>query len=403
MCGVVLCFTGHTLLRPTVFLLGSLPTTVVICVFGLALLADHHHSPTPSTTAAVEATPGPSVLTRLLQVVVLLFGITLGLLVGMVMVRLLCRVAIFLICAVYGAICTLLIYFILLQPASSHNALLLWYAAIVLAALISALLSVTYPEAAIILGTALDGAALAVYCAAHFLGHPPYIIATTAETEVTGVKHNFNADRWWAASYAFLTILLALFGAFTQRRVNAAAKPSTFFTQPVESIAGAANQSSQQTSTQQGSDQQQLPQQPEQLGQPNLAQDVQLYGPSISTDINGLPNYHPASVLTEGGSANGLVERMNSSYGFPQRYLVSGANGMGTQDEQNQLVTVIEPPRSPAYRHSDQPNHLPISAYGAMDSQDMQYSVVQNLGADPLVPSVQPYKDSPLPDGKGPL
>lgn len=72
--------------------------------------------------------------------------------------------------------------------------MVLQYATIVLAAVISVRMSVTYPDEAIILGTAFDGTSLAVYCAAHFLDHPQYIIAINAETEVTGIKHKRNPD-----------------------------------------------------------------------------------------------------------------------------------------------------------------------------------------------------------------
>lgn len=322
--GVVIAFSGRILLRPTVFLLGFVPTATSVTAFGVAVVADH------STGSAARYNP-------IFEALVVLFAIALGLAVGIVMVRLLFRVATFLLCGGFGAVLVLIVYMLLLQPATSRNGLLVWYAAMILAGLLTALLSVRYPDTAVILGTSFDGAALAVFSVARFLGHQPHLLSAVPPGNA---PLSSSIDHWWSIAYAVATVLLALFGALAQRRVALA-----------DHII--AERHTQRVTTH-----------------------------LLLPDANAAPFGSSGADEADGrnGRARGLVRR--------PRYLVDAG------EEHRQLVTVIEPPRSPSYRRSgSQSPPLPPHGYGATGSQDAQYSVVHNLGAEPLAPSVEPYTD----------
>lgn len=338
LAGAIITFAGRTLLEPTVFLLGFVPTCTSITAFGIALVADQDKRVQPTYVSV-------------LQSLVVVFALILGVLVGVVMVRMLCGVFVFLLCAVFGAILIAIVYFLAMQPAISHNGLIVWYAAMALAAIVTALISVKYPKTGVILGTSLDGAALAVFSVAHFLGHQPRILEVPPPEGALpqDVVPNDAIDHWWGASYAIFTLLLAMFGVIIQRRVAKA--------ELVVSKHPAASSSDQRpvsTTAEQ-------------------ADRLHYSPPAVTSDTHVGADYFSASA---------------PQYRMPARYLLPSS------EEQQQLVTVIEPPRSPAHRRNNSQSSIPSNTYGATDSQDVSYSVIQNLGADPLTPSVQSQRES---------
>lgn len=333
--GVVITFSGRILLRPTVFLLGFAPTTSSITAFGVALLADHSSGWARHYQV-------------IFQMLVFLFALSMGLLVGIVMVRLLFRVVTFLLCGGLGAVLVLIFHMLILQPAGSQNALLVWYAAMILAGLITALISVGYPETTVILGTSFDGAALAVFSVARFLGHRPRLLAPTGSESAIGWD---AMEHWWAISYGVAAILLALFGAMAQRRVAIA-----------DAIMESASRQVVSVTT------------------PLLFHE-DLRGDADITDVTDAPR--------------GVNKRLSMPVRPRSRYLLPSV------DDSRQVVTVIEPPRSPAYRRSGSQSPPAFSAYGAADVEDAQYSVVHNLGAEPLVPSIEPRNERN--NSRGPL
>lgn len=195
--GVVITFSGRTLLRPTVFLLGFIPTTITTMALALALV--HDENPTQ---------------TSLLEGVAVTISLIVGILVGVIMLRLLFGIATFVLCAGFGAVLVFVFHLFLLEPAQDQNAFFLLYAIATLAGLVSGLFSVSYPDTGIILGTSFDGSALAVFSLARFLGHQPAFSTPEEEPDDSTV--------WWGIGYGAATILLAVFGALTQRQVAAA-------------------------------------------------------------------------------------------------------------------------------------------------------------------------------------
>lgn len=194
--GVIITFAGRTLLKPTVFLLGFVPSTVTIIALGFAFVHDEN--------------PGH---TSLLEAAAVIVGVMIGVLVGVIMLRLLFRIATFLLCAGFGAVLVFVFYLFLLEPIGGGNALFVVYSLALLAALISGLFSVSYPETGIILGTSFDGSALAVYSLAHFLGHQPTFVKATDEVQTS---------MWWSMGYGAATLILGVFGFISQRQVATA-------------------------------------------------------------------------------------------------------------------------------------------------------------------------------------
>lgn len=200
--GVIVAFSGKVLLSPTVFLLGFLPTTVSICALAAAFGQDQQ-----------DAVPH----LILIEAICIIFAILIGILVGVVLLRLLFRIATFLLCAGFGAVLVFVLHLYLLQPAVAPNAQFFLYCAALFAALIAGLFSVSYPETAIILGTAFDGAALAVFSLARFLGQRPNLFSGIVQTPDT-------ASPWWTIAYATATLLLGILGAITQHQVATAVR-----------------------------------------------------------------------------------------------------------------------------------------------------------------------------------
>lgn len=186
------------MLKPTVFLLGFTPSFIAIVALGLAFIHDEKPSHAP-----------------LLEGIAIAVGIIVGVLVGVIVLRLLFRIAIFLLCAGFGAVLVFVFHLFLLAPIGGTNALFVLYSIIILAALISGLFSVSYPETGILLGTSFDGSALAVYSLARFLGHQPTFLKASDGTKIS---------LWWSIGYGAATILLGVFGFISQRQVAAANK-----------------------------------------------------------------------------------------------------------------------------------------------------------------------------------
>ncbi|KAI0563283.1 hypothetical protein FGB62_43g18 [Gracilaria domingensis] len=192
--GVIVTFAGRVLLTPTVFLLGFIPSSTAITAFAFAFIEDRKPS-------------HPRVLGGVSMVV----AAATGTLVGIIMLRLLFRIATFVLCAGFGAVIVLVVHLFLLEPSVGSNALIILYSIVILCALLSGLFSVSYPEPAIILGTSFDGAAVAVFSLARFLGHRPKLLAEVPEgSQIPAV---------WAIGYASATLLLGIFGAMTQWQV----------------------------------------------------------------------------------------------------------------------------------------------------------------------------------------
>lgn len=194
--GVVVAFSGRTLLRPTVFLLGFIPTTVVVMAVGLAFVHDEN----PDHTSLLEG-------------LAIAVAVLLGVLVGVVTLRLLFRIATFVLCANFGAVLVFVFHLFLLEPITDQKALFLWIFIAAISALVAGLFSVSYPETGIILGTAFDGSALAVFSLARFLGHRPVIF------QAGDVDAAADISVWWSIAYGVATLLLGVFGALTQRQV----------------------------------------------------------------------------------------------------------------------------------------------------------------------------------------
>lgn len=198
LAGVVITFSGRILLKPTVFLLGFVPSLITIVALGLAFIQDEK----PSHASLLEG-------------VTIVVGIIGGVLVGIIVLRLLFRIAIFLLCAGFGAVLVFILHLFLLAPFGGTDALFVLYSIITLAALISGLFSVSYPETGILLGTSFDGSALAMYSLARFLGHQPTFLKASDSTKIS---------IWWSIGYGVATILLGVFGFISQRQVAAANK-----------------------------------------------------------------------------------------------------------------------------------------------------------------------------------
>lgn len=287
--GVVVAFSGRVLLTPTVFLLGFIPSSTTITAFALAFIQDRK-----------PANP------RLIGAIAMLLSVAVGVLVGFIMLRLLFRIATFLLCAGFGAVVVLIMHLFLLEPSVGPNALILLYAIVILAALLAGLLSVSYPQTAIILGTAFDGAALAVFSLARFLGHQPKLL--------TQVPNGAQIPAVWAIGYASATLLLGIFGAMTQRQIALA-----------DAIIAAA------------------------------------------------------------------AEKRNAAL---QNNESEAPESLPTVEQQHLLSFQAEPPRTPPYER--EPIHSPIgnSTYGAVDQDDSQYSVIHNIGAQPLPVSLDIIKNA---------
>lgn len=315
LAAAIISFAGRTLLRPTIFLMGFAPTFLTVAAFGVALAEEQASSHTPRYVA-------------IFKTVSITIAALFALLIGLLVVGLLFRVATFLLCAAFGAILVVVFNLFLLQPSISPNALLAWYTAMLLAGLLSGINSVYYPITAITLATAFDGAALAIFSLAHFLGHQPNLL--------NGVP-NTTAEKWWSVCYASATVLLGIFGAITQTQAT--------IVEPFSPRGRAVPTSSLS-------------------GTPEDARDEVLDATLVPQER--LPFHKnltsPATYAT------------NQSAVPP--YLLPPI------DESARLY-IPEPPQSPSYRGSTAPSPSQ-NDYGATEANDAQYSVMQGIGAPPL-------------------
>ncbi len=197
--GLIIAFCGRVILRPTVFLLGFSPTFALFASIGLALVQDSK----PARTSLVEA-------------LAVLLAVVLGVLVGFIMLKVLFRFAIILICAGLGVVLVLDLNLFVTANALSHNGQVLRDLLVIIAAILAGTASIKFPETSIVLGTAFDGAGLAVYALAKFLGHRPNVFAASLlPPDVTDVP----VWEAWKIFYACLVIALGLFAAGMQHRL----------------------------------------------------------------------------------------------------------------------------------------------------------------------------------------
>lgn len=194
--GLIIAFTGRTILMPTVFLLGFLPTAATFAYVFFAFVADL-------------GTQHKSFLNGL----AMLASVVLGLLVGIIMIKVLFRAAIFIICAAFGIVAVLDLSLFLPPSVFGANAELIRYCIMIIAGIVAGLCSIIGPDISIILGTSFDGTAIAVYFLASFLGHRPDVFASDVKVTPTW------EDTAWKMFYAMLTLLLGTFATVMQYRL----------------------------------------------------------------------------------------------------------------------------------------------------------------------------------------
>lgn len=218
LCATCVTFAGRTLLRPTVFLLGFIPASVFVCNIGLSLFPGAASDDAAAATSAAaegaaetaKATPASTAFPG----IVIAASVVVGIVAGTIMLRLLFMLATFAITAASGAVLVLIVHVLLLQPDTKSGEVVLFTVAVA-AALVTGMLSLAYPKRMIIFGTAFDGAAIAIFALAHFLGNEPDILGTvTSEKSVL-----------WSVGYAIASIVLGLYGTYIQIRVARAEKP----------------------------------------------------------------------------------------------------------------------------------------------------------------------------------
>ena len=191
--GLLIAFTGRTILKAIVFLIGFTPATAFLANAGIALVSDSN----------TNGTTGPVAFA-------IVSSIAFGILAGVVMLKVLFGIATFVICAGLGAVLVLDIHLFIIQPVTGSNAEVALEVITIFAALISGILSIVYPDMSIILGTAFDGAGLAMFSLANFLGHRPHVF---------GVNSTDKGSTWWTLCYASATLLLGTFATVIQHRL----------------------------------------------------------------------------------------------------------------------------------------------------------------------------------------
>lgn len=198
---VAVTLTGRLMLRPTVFMIGFLPTFFFCASLGYSLFCD--------PAEAGSCRPGTAV-PAVLVVVALLLGVV----AGIVMLRLLFALAIFAMTAASGVVLVAIVHVLLLQP-DSGGAEVIMFAAAIAAGLLAGLVSLAYPDVMIIVGTSIDGAAIAIFALAHFLGNEPDVLGTVVK----------GKSPMWNFAYAVSTVLLGTYGMLIQLRIAAADQP----------------------------------------------------------------------------------------------------------------------------------------------------------------------------------
>lgn len=196
-CATAVTFSGRTLLRPTVFLSGFLPTFGFFSSIGYSLL------PEPQRILDDNRI-------RVFPSLIVIVALLLGVLAGMIMLKVLFALATFLITAMSGAVLVFLVHVLLLQTLTSSGQVILATFAVV-AAMITGVVSLVYPRTMIIIGTAFDGGACTVYSLSHFLGHQPRVFGSQTSVEAP----------LWALGYSLATFVLAAYGIYVQLLVAA--------------------------------------------------------------------------------------------------------------------------------------------------------------------------------------
>lgn len=194
--GLTVAFCGRVILRPIVFLLGFVPTLALFTSVGLALAQDSD----PKQVSTFEA-------------LALAVAVTLALLVGVLMLKVLFRVAVFLICAAFGALLVMELNLFIVATEMSRTADIIRDMLAITAGILAGIASVYRRETCIMFGTAFDGTAVAVYALAGFMGNRPNVIGPVILAADTAVLHT------WKLFYASLVVGLSLFASLMQFRL----------------------------------------------------------------------------------------------------------------------------------------------------------------------------------------
>lgn len=195
---VTVTLTGRLILRPTVFMIGFLPTFFLCASLGYSAFCDK-----ADAESCRPGTAEPAFLA--------LVALALGVVAGIVMLRLLFALAIFAMTAASGVVLVAIIHVLLLQPDSGPAEVIMFSAAVA-AGLVAGLLSLAYPEVMIIVGTSIDGAAIAIFALAHFLQNEPDVLGAVVK----------GKSPIWNVAYAISTVILGTYGMLIQLRVAAA-------------------------------------------------------------------------------------------------------------------------------------------------------------------------------------
>jgi Domain of unknown function (DUF4203) len=193
---VVVTFTGRLMVKPTVFTLGLVPAFLFCASLGYSVFCNSDDAKSCASGTAV-------------PIVLVILSLILGVVAGMVMLRLLFALAIFAMTAASGAVLVAIVHVLMLQPESSGVEVVMFSIAIA-AALVAGSLSLVYPEVMTIAGTSIDGAATAIFSLAHFLGDEPEVPGSVGKSSL------------WSVVYAVATVLLGTYGMLIQLRTSAA-------------------------------------------------------------------------------------------------------------------------------------------------------------------------------------
>jgi hypothetical protein len=198
----VVTMSGRTVLKPTVFMLGFFPTLCYALTVGRSVLCAQASGGACPTVAPIPA-------------LVVVASLILGVVAGVIMLRLLFALATFVITGASGAVVVLIVHVLLMRAGSSGDEVILFTVAVA-AALLAGVLSLAYPETMIIVGTAFDGAAMAIFALAHFLGHEPDVLGTVTR----------GRSVLWNVAYATAAIMFGVYGTVIQMRVAASERPT---------------------------------------------------------------------------------------------------------------------------------------------------------------------------------
>lgn len=196
----IVTLTGRTLLKPTVFLLGFLP------FFSFFASAAFYYFCASTTTATCLNFHSP------LQICAALVSFVLGIVAGVLVLQRLFPLATFFLIGVAGVILVLVAHILLLQPRPNLGDVF-FYAVAVAAALIMGIMSLYNLGLMIVIGSAIDGAAIAMYALLHFFGVEPSVLG-----QVPGAEGSLL----WTLVYGVGVIFLSCYGTFVQLRMAAA-------------------------------------------------------------------------------------------------------------------------------------------------------------------------------------